>query len=102
MITFVLTCVHISVFAAVNSPECLHNLMFLPCSVNLSLLVQLDVGTEVHVPVTASLVWPSLLHTNGSSLVVEFPTTTIGNSSVQHQTYRHTSYNLCSACGSGQ
>ena len=53
-------------------------------SVNLSLLVQLDVGSEVRLPATASLVWPSLVHTNSSSSVVEFPTTTIGNSSVRH------------------
>ena len=53
-------------------------------SVNLSLLVQLDVGSVVRLPATASLVWPSLVLSNSSSSVVEFPTTTIGNSSVRH------------------
>ena len=58
---------------------------FSACSVNvnMSLLVQVDIGTEIHVPTTASLVWPTLLHTNSTSSVVEFPTTTIGNSSVR-------------------
>ena len=53
-------------------------------SVNFSLLIQLYVGSEVRLPATASLVWPTLVHTNSSSSVVEFPTTTIGNSSVRH------------------
>ena len=66
-----------------NLPSVLTYTLAFPLSrLNFSYVVMPDFGAELSVPGTATLVWPNLLQ-NVEGNLIEFPTTTIGNSHVR-------------------